>query len=252
MRPRSEVSNRELDIAPEVKKTMHSLRDRLTGDAWYYINEVFPRKIVELDELYNSDLFDVRTLAELQAPTVNSNSTAGEGSSDQPPTKKRHFENTDGGKEFDAFDGTVTMDVRLQKMMDVLRPELVDIIKNCNAVKIWIQLNIPRIEDGNNFGVSIQEETVSELSRAEEAAYAYMENFTKFFITRGKVSSKVLKYPGLNDYKVAIRRLDEKEWMDLKYLLLEIRNNYSILHDMLLKNMDKIKKPRTGHMENLY
>jgi hypothetical protein len=36
-----------------------------------------------------------------------------------------------------------------------------------NTVKIWIQLNIPRIEDGNNFGVSIQEETVSELSRAE-------------------------------------------------------------------------------------
>ena len=29
-------------------------------------------------------------------------------------------------------------------------------LKMCNAVKIWIQLNIPRIEDGNNFGVSIQ------------------------------------------------------------------------------------------------
>lgn len=30
-------------------------------------------------------------------------------------------------------------------------------------VKMWITLLIPRIEDGNNFGVSIQEETLSEV-----------------------------------------------------------------------------------------
>ncbi len=42
-----------------------------------------------------------------------------------------------------------------------------ELVEMLNTVKIWIQLNIPKIEDGNNFGVSIQEETVSELGRAE-------------------------------------------------------------------------------------
>lgn len=52
-------------------------------------------------------------------------------------------------------------------MMNFLKKEILDLIEMINTVKIWIQLNIPRIEDGNNFGVSIQEDTVNELSRAE-------------------------------------------------------------------------------------
>jgi hypothetical protein len=34
------------------------------------------------------------------------------------------------------------------------------------SVKIWIQLNIPRIEDGNNFGVGVQEESINEIARS--------------------------------------------------------------------------------------
>ncbi len=41
------------------------------------------------------------------------------------------------------------------------------LVEAINTVKMWIQLNVPRIEDGNNFGVSIQEETINELGRAE-------------------------------------------------------------------------------------
>ena len=60
-----------------------------------------------------------------------------------------------------------------------------------NTVKIWIQLNIPRIEDGNNFGVSIQEETVNELGRAEDVGFNGLEAMTKYFLSRAKVVSKV-------------------------------------------------------------
>lgn len=39
---------------------------------------------------------------------------------------------------------------------EMLKQEVLQAVSNFGAVKIWIQLNIPRIEDGNNFGVGIQ------------------------------------------------------------------------------------------------
>lgn len=122
-----------------------------------------------------------------------------------------------------------------------------------NTVKMWIQLNIPRIEDGNNFGVNVQEETVAELGRAEETAFTAFENMTKYFITRAKLVTKCLKYPVLPDYQTAVCELDQKEFINIRLTLLDVRNNYSVLYDMILKNLEKIKNPRSAdHMERLF
>lgn len=44
---------------------------------------------------------------------------------------------------------------------------------------MWVQLLIPRIEDGNNFGVSIQEETVAELRTVEGEAASYLDQISR-------------------------------------------------------------------------
>ena len=46
---------------------------------------------------------------------------------------------------------------------------------------MWVQLLIPRIEDGNNFGVSIQEETVAELRTVEGEAASYLDQISRSF-----------------------------------------------------------------------
>ena len=46
-------------------------------------------------------------------------------------------------------------------------------------VRLWIQFNVPRIEDGNNFGVGIQEDVLSEVSSIERDALAFLEQFTR-------------------------------------------------------------------------
>lgn len=46
---------------------------------------------------------------------------------------------------------------------------------------MWVQLLIPRIEDGNNFGVSIQEETVAELRTVEGEAASYLDQISRWF-----------------------------------------------------------------------
>lgn len=62
-------------------------------------------------------------------------------------------------------------------------------------LKIWIIMLIPRIEDGNNFGVSIQEDTLSEIRTVESEAAAYFDQVSRYYLSRGKIVAKIAKYP---------------------------------------------------------
>ena len=63
---------------------------------------------------------------------------------------------------------------------------------------------------------------------------------------------KLIKYPGVSDYLHAVAELDEKEYANLRLCMMDLRNNYAILHDMILKNIDKILKPRTSNSTSMY
>lgn len=72
-------------------------------------------------------------------------------------------------------------------------------------VIVVVQLNIPKVEDGNNFGVSIQEESVNDLAKAEDTSFSLLDGINKYFMTRGKLVSRMGKYPGVKDYLVCIQ-----------------------------------------------
>lgn len=92
----------------------------------------------------------------------------------------------------------------------MVKKELLELVEAITTVKIWIQLNIPRIEDGNNFGVSVQvqpllliiqkEEIINELGRAEDAGFSVLENITKYYVDRAKLVSKVPP----NEFKIIL------------------------------------------------
>ena len=65
-------------------------------------------------------------------------------------------------------------------------------------------------------------------------------------MTRGKLVSRIAKYPGLQDYAKSVQEVDRRERVNLCLSLLDLRNNYFILFDSITKNMDKIKKPRSS------
>jgi proteasome activator subunit 3 (PA28 gamma) len=116
-------------------------------------------------------------------------------------------------------------------------------------MKIWISFMIPKIEDGNNFGVSIREDTLAEVQSVESEAAAFFDQISLDLISRAKVISKVAKYPHIEDYWTA----DQKECLSLWLVMCKIRNRYCALHDIVVKNFDKIKKPRsTNATESLY
>ena len=59
-------------------------------------------------------------------------------------------------------------------------------------LKMWISFLIPKIEDGNNFGVSIQEDMLAEIRTVESEAGAFFDQISRYFITRGKIVTKVI------------------------------------------------------------
>ena len=56
---------------------------------------------------------------------------------------------------------------------------------------MWITLKIPRMEDGNDFGVAIQEECVDTIADIEDEAYSILEAMSSYHSTRGKYVSLV-------------------------------------------------------------
>merc|ERR1711991_413481 len=112
------------------------------------------------------------------------------------------------------------------------------------TLKLWIQLNIPKIEDGNNFGVTVQEEIVTELASKENHAFNIMEEMMKYYNERARIVKRILKYPHFEDFKNALVEHDDRAFIMFRMDFLDMRNYYLTLLDVIKKNYEKIKKPR--------
>lgn len=253
-----------LKVDNEIKKKVDTFRERITGEAEDLVASVFPKKLLELDGFLKEPIFNVEDLKDIHSeinfkvpdPVVITNSHDG---LDLQNAKKRKLEdgardeNCQGGnKVFIMPEGMMKSNGQLVDLIERVKPEIRTLIEKCNTVKMWVQLLIPRIEDGNNFGVSIQEETVAELRTVEGEAASYLDQISRYYITRAKLVSKIAKYPHVEDYRRTVSEIDEKEYISLKIIVSELRNQYVTLHDMILKNIEKIKKPRSCNSEALY
>ncbi|XP_024242382.1 proteasome activator complex subunit 3 isoform X3 [Oncorhynchus tshawytscha] len=238
-------------------------RQRITGEAENLVASFFPNKLLELDHFLKDPILNICELKEIHSeinltvpdPILLSNLHDG---LEAQNAKKRKMEDgtsedkVAGTKVFIMPSGMMKSNTKLVDLIEKVKPEIRTLIEKCNTVKMWVQLLIPRIEDGNNFGVSIQEETVAELRTVEGEAASYLDQISGYYITRAKLVSKIAKYPHVEDYRRTVTEIDEKKYISLKVIVSELRNQYVTLYDMILKNIDKIKKPRSSNAEALY
>uniref|UniRef100_A0A6I8NG77 Proteasome activator PA28 C-terminal domain-containing protein n=2 Tax=Ornithorhynchus anatinus TaxID=9258 RepID=A0A6I8NG77_ORNAN len=67
---------------------------------------------------------------------------------------------------------------------------------------------------------------------------------SKYFSERGDAVAKAAKQPHVGDYRQLVHELDEAQYGETRLMAMEIRNTYAVLYDIILKNFEKIKKPR--------
>jgi len=237
----------------ELVQKIDDLRDDVAKMAEEVIRTKMPTKILHLTAMYSGTFsLPLDAVCEVGASAADGHHQREVTGKEMGATKKRKRVTHLDDETAKVDDSPHTSNQNIRTVMEVLKAEVLQCIDYLNTVKLWIQLNIPRIEDGNNFGVSIQEETISELTRSEDAGYNLLESMTKYYVTRGKLVTKVLKYPGIEDYKQSVIELDQKEYINLKLSCLDMRNNLAIVYDMLTKNIEKITKPRTSHSHAMY
>ncbi|XP_038634494.1 proteasome activator complex subunit 3 isoform X1 [Scyliorhinus canicula] len=251
-----------LKVDNALRTKVDAFRERMTAEAEDLVASFFPKKLLELDGFLKEPLLNISDLATIHSdlnlpvpePIMLTNSHDGLDSAHN--IKKRKLEDGDGNcpgtKVFVIPNGMLKSNQQLVEMIEKIKPEIRTLMEKCNTVKMWVQLLIPRIEDGNNFGVSIQEETVAELRTVESEAASYLDQISRYYITRAKLVSKVAKYPHVEDYRRTVSEIDEKEYISLRLIVSELRNQYVTLHDMIIKNIEKIKRPRNSNTDALY
>ncbi|XP_050666205.1 proteasome activator complex subunit 3 isoform X1 [Leptidea sinapis] len=234
-------------------------KDSLKQKAEHLIIKGFPEKIVKLNELLETPHFQNRELVDVHQD-LNIPKPPPAQSSNEPNAKRPRVDSSevssnssiDGTRVYALPNGTVPCNKPLCDLIHIVKPYIRELIEDSNLLKMWISFMIPKIEDGNNFGVSIQEDTLAEVQSVESEAAAFFDQISRYFISRAKIVSKVAKYPHIDDYRRAVQELDEKEYISLWLVMCEIRNRYCSLHDIVIKNLEKIKKPRSSNAESLY
>ncbi|KAF3823073.1 hypothetical protein GH733_010509 [Mirounga leonina] len=239
-----------LKLEQDVQGKVDSFRARIAQEAEDLVSTFFPQKLSELDsrvqELRLQDLSRIRSVAALEPRAVPD--TAGDG-----PKRDLSPLQAQSAVRVPALPGgegqLLRSNQHLVELIERVKPEIELLREKCNTVRMWVQLLIPKVEDGNNFGVSIQEDTVDQLWTVESTAASYLRRFSTYYNTRAKLVSKIVKYPQVEDYRRTVAEVDENEYLSVRQILLHVRNQYATLHDEvaeLFRQPERVINDSTG------
>jgi hypothetical protein len=224
------------DKRKKLRRQIKGMVGNLEKECYRIIFDVFPEKIRVLDDMYkNRKEFNLqlKDLAQ-ELPSIQELTGA-----TKEETEKK------------SATVLVRSNPALTELVAILQKEILEMSEMINALSIWVKLNVPRMADGNNFGVEVQEEITKVLEGAEDAGYDVLDSFANYHSARGTLVAKVLKNPNIEDFRHSLKELDEKTYIKTCLLACELRNDYITLYDLLAKNMDTLTTPRGGEEERL-
>lgn len=248
------------------EQSLNEIKEKIKRDGEELVLKGFPRKILDLNRLSNSDKYCLTSALKqydlnLPIPAKSGSETTDEINKDENKSKdmstkcrdKEVFVEDDElviSKPFLFPNGRVECNKQFVEMIDELKPKLIQLTEDILLLKLAVNLMVPKIEDGNNFGVEIQRETIETIQGFESQVLKHFDKFETYYETRGDLIAKAAKYPHNQDFRIAVQEGDQRFYWSLCLTLTDVRNYYVSLHDLVTKNMSKIKTPRNA--DNTY
>lgn len=206
-------------------------RNQLSRDAELRLTDQFVQSLQALTDALKSPLFDINaSRRKIQESALSA-----------PPGAVAKVEQGQAAKS----NAEVPANQVVSEAYNVVKPYLLQLGEDAQLLRMWVVLNVPKIEDGNNFGVAVQEEVMLEASKTEADVTSMLDFYCDYLLYRGKISSKMLKWPGVRAFAEALAELDEMTYVRIRMTLQDIRNNYARLYDIFVKNINKIRNPRS-------
>ena len=248
-------------MSDKITEEIDIFKEKVKRDAEELVLKRFARKILDIDILSNLDKFSPNSAPKtveinIPIPEPKDKFKRNKKSSNDGKVHKKQNLETDKDlveenseliitKPFLFANGSVPCNPLFIEMIDILKPRMIELVEDILLLKLAVSLMVPKIEDGNNFGVEIQQETIEAMISAESEILNHFDKFETYYETRGDLLVKIAKYPHNQDFRIAILEIDQKFHLSLCLILTDIRNLYVSLHDLVTKNIKKIKEPRT-------
>ncbi|KAA6380078.1 MAG: hypothetical protein EZS28_024393, partial [Streblomastix strix] len=138
----------------------------------------------------------------------------------------------------------------VDRMDEIVNNHLLDFITILSTFRIWFALQKPEISDSHLFGTEVIENILDLVSKIETVAITGVDRLVKYNSARAKLLVKFFLFPALDDVRIAILELDERELRLDVQALEELRNFYLYLHDSVVKNYEKLKNPPKRPSDN--
>ncbi|EJD03669.1 proteasome activator pa28, REG alpha/beta subunit [Fomitiporia mediterranea MF3/22] len=247
-----------MSMSPGLTQKLEAYHEKVAANAENVVFTIFPQKILDLQEQIDSSS-DPSSIFHLSHAATSTDATVYPGPSreQRPDSKKRKVadgasQNTVSTTENARYAESVHANKHIEKVHAHLKKECEELARLCDDVSIWIQLTMPKIEDGDNFGVAVQEEALAELNRCQQSAYNLRDTARQHHQTRAKICSKIIKYPNVEDYPLALKEHDEKMLYTARSNLFDLRNLYAVMTNIFQKNIAKIRAPKGNNSVALY
>ncbi|KAF0761781.1 proteasome activator complex subunit 3-like [Aphis craccivora] len=213
----------------------------------------FPERIIHLNELLKMPEFHIAAndiKCKLEIPTISKIENNVKNCDEKNVVQKPRLDSNSHNLILEQTH--IPNNKNIIEALKILKPNVKELAEDVNDVKLWISLFKPKIEDGNNFGVGVQEEIIEVLDQVKTVVNSYLEQVSYYYKVRGNLIAKVCKYPYIEDYRRTVEEFDCKGYRYLTHSLCNICNTYKIMHDTIIKNIEKIKKPRSSNTDSLY
>ncbi|XP_061777305.1 proteasome activator complex subunit 2 [Nerophis ophidion] len=236
-----------LKISRESAAQVEKYRHGLYNEAQNLFSSHIPSKILQLDTLLRDQALSVTDMSALKAPL--------DIPIPDPPTPEDEDMETDQGEEKKKKKpkcGFIKTNEKIVALVEKLKPEIVSLRETIIAVTCWIQHLIPQIEDGNDFGVAIQEKILERIAAVKTKVDTFQSNINKYFSERGDAVAKASKDTHVMDYRSLVHEKDVAVYSDIRVMILDLRGFYVELYDMVSKNAEKVTNPKGGEKPPMY
>jgi len=147
-----------------------------------------------------------------------------------------------GGLGLSLLESALRPNALVDDMLSGIRGEMNDMTETMGLLRMFVSLNLPSIDEVDDVVVETKLATARLLVKTEVAGSDALDRFLKYHTARARLVSKMLRFPEVADFSQSIRHIDEEMFTHLKVAGSDIRSQYLLVRDQILKNMQAVEE----------